>query len=93
MPSARYRGRTFSDLIDSEFAITNKTTGEVTRFEIQYPRTGMLAGVPVHGVFRPRWWFEVQITMDDGDRKPAPVSITQPQAGCDPPRPPVASGR
>jgi hypothetical protein len=65
VPLARYRGRTFSDLIDSGFAITNKTTGEVTKFEIQYPRKGALAGVPVHGVFRPRWWFEVQITKDD----------------------------
>ena len=67
--SARYRGRPFSDLIDSEFAITNKTTGDVTKFEIQYPQKGELAGVPVHGVFRPRWWFEVEITKDDAPAK------------------------
>jgi hypothetical protein len=65
LASARYRGRSFSDLIDSAFVITNKTTGGKTEFEVQYGRRGSLAGVPVHGVFRPRWWFEVQITKDD----------------------------
>jgi hypothetical protein len=65
VPSANYRGRRFSDLIDARFVITNKKTGEETKFDIQFPRTGDLAGVPVHGVFRPRWWFEVQITKDD----------------------------
>ncbi len=64
--SARYRGRAFQDLVDSEFLITNTTSGEKTRFKVQYPRVGALAGVPVHGVYRPRWWFEVEMTMDDG---------------------------
>jgi hypothetical protein len=64
--SARYRGRPFQDLIEAEMAITNRKTSERTQFVVQYPRAGALAGVPVHGVFRPRWWFEVEMTMDDG---------------------------
>jgi len=40
-------------------------TSEKTAFVVQYARAGRLAGVPVHGVFRPRWWFEVEMTMDD----------------------------
>ena len=45
--------------IHGEFLITNKKTGEKTQFAVQYPRAGALAGVPIHGVFRPdggsRW--------------------------------------
>lgn len=69
--AARYRGRAFEDLIEGEFLITNTKTMEKTRFTVQYPRTGELAGVPVHGVYRPRWWFEVEMTLDDGP-EPAP---------------------
>ena len=65
LPSATYRGRPFSDLVDSHFVITNKKTNETTEFEIQFVRQGAMAGVPVHGLFRPRWWFEIQITKDD----------------------------
>jgi hypothetical protein len=65
LPSGLYRTRSFEDLIEAEMVITNRTTSEKTRFVLQYPRAGRLAGVPVHGVFRPRWWFEVEMTLDD----------------------------
>ena len=63
--AARYRGRPSRISIHGEFVITNRKTGEKTQFAVQYPRAGALAGVPIHGVFRPRWWFEVEMTLDD----------------------------
>ncbi len=64
-PTAVFRGHSFSDLIQAEFVITNTITAEPTRFQIDVPRSGSLKGVPVHVIYRPRWWFEVEIVLDD----------------------------
>jgi len=37
----------------------------VTRFQVRYGSSGALAGVPVHAVYQPRWWFEVQLVLDE----------------------------
>jgi hypothetical protein len=57
--------REYSDIIRGEFETRSRATGEVTRFEVTYGATGPLAGVPVHAVYQPRWWFEVQLFLDD----------------------------
>jgi len=65
VPSAKYRGRPFTDLIHTEFVITNTVSRGQTRFRVDFPAAGPMAGAPVHVVYRPRWWFEVEIVLDD----------------------------
>ena len=57
--------RRFTDVVRGEFETRSRATGDVTRFEVTYGTAGDLAGVPVHAVYQPRWWFEVQLFLDD----------------------------
>lgn len=60
-PSER---RTCPSCIESELEIRNRATGSATRFRLQYPTDGPLAEVPVRAVYRPRWWFEAELTLE-----------------------------
>ena len=57
--------RRYTDVVRGEFETRSRATGDVTRFEVTYGTAGDLAGVPVHAVYQPRWWFEVQLFLDD----------------------------
>ena len=57
-PHARDR-----QLLDAEFEILNRTTRKTTRFSILFAPAGPAAGVPVKIMFRPRWWFEVELVL------------------------------
>lgn len=50
-------------LLDADFEILNRTTRKTTRFSIVFAPTGPAAGVPVKIMFRPRWWFEVELIL------------------------------
>ena len=43
----------------------SRSTGDTTKFDVTYGASGPMAGVPVHAVYQPRWWFEVQLFLDD----------------------------
>jgi hypothetical protein len=68
LKTASIDGRRYADLARSNFEIRNRRTGEKTPFQLTYGTTGDLAGIPVHAVYRPRWWFEVQLFLDDDAR-------------------------
>jgi hypothetical protein len=55
----------FHDLIRSEFAIRNRTTGYSTQFEVTYGVNGALAGVPVQASYQPRWWLKLELALDE----------------------------
>jgi hypothetical protein len=63
--TATISGRRYTNLARSEFEMRSRTTGETTRFQLTYGTRGPLAGVPIHAVYQPRWWFEVQLFLDD----------------------------
>lgn len=65
---AEFGGRRFARVVRGEFESRNRTTGDATRFELVYGTEGPLAEVPLHVVYRPRWWFEVQLTLDEETR-------------------------
>ena len=56
---------TVDHAIASEFEIKNGLTGEVTGFSITYGADGPLAEMPLIATYRPRWWMEIQLTLDD----------------------------
>ena len=58
-------GKRYTNLARGDFEIKNRTTGETTKFQLTYGTEGALAGVPVHAVYQPRWWFEVQLFLDE----------------------------
>lgn len=58
----------YTDVVRGEFETRSRATGDVTRFEVTYGAAGPLAGVPVHAIYQPRWWFEVQLFLDDAQQ-------------------------
>jgi hypothetical protein len=65
LKTATIDGRQYSNLARGDFEIRNTSNGEITRFQLTYGTAGALAGVPVHAIYQPRWWFEVQLFLDD----------------------------
>jgi hypothetical protein len=57
--------RVFSDVIRADLETTNVSTGRQTPFRLVYSADGDLKGVPLQIVFRPRWWFEAELVLDD----------------------------
>jgi hypothetical protein len=55
----------YANVIQSVFETRNHATGVVTRFEVTYGTSGALSEIPVHAVYQPRWWLEVQLFLDD----------------------------
>jgi hypothetical protein len=58
-------GRSYSDLLRGRFQTRDRTTGERTDFEITYGASGHASEIPVHIVYQPRWWFQVELFLDD----------------------------
>ena len=70
--SQRIGATTYEHLIASEFQIKQAATNEVTDFSITYGADGPLAGVPIAATYQPRWWIEIQLTLDDTRPGPLP---------------------
>jgi hypothetical protein len=63
--SMRVGGRDVTTLRSARFETQNRTTRELTAFDITYGTTGDLAGVPVHILYQPRWWLQVELFLDE----------------------------
>jgi hypothetical protein len=68
--SVRIGQRTYGPVIAADFVTTSTHDGERTRFSITYGADGPLADVPLRVVYQPRWWMQVELTIDD-DAAPA----------------------
>jgi hypothetical protein len=55
----------YGHAIAADFIITNKRDGERTPFSMTYGTEGRFAHVPLTASYRPRWWMEVNLTLDD----------------------------
>lgn len=66
--NAEIGGRRYGDLIQSDFDTTNRATGVTTAFQVTYGTRDGLAEIPVHAIYQPRWWLEVQLFLDDQAR-------------------------
>lgn len=51
--------------LETEFHVRNRTTGNKSGFRLTYPTEGELSGIPVRIVYRPRWWFEAELTLKE----------------------------
>lgn len=55
---------TFAHVVDARFQVKNRKTKSETKFRLFYGTSGELREVPVRAVFRPRWWMEIELELD-----------------------------
>lgn len=63
--SMRVGERDYTNLVRARFETENQATRERTPFEITYGTAGDLKEVPVHVMYQPRWWFQVELFLED----------------------------
>lgn len=69
--SERIGAKTYDHVIASQFEIESLSGGAPTEFSITYAADGPLAEIPISATYRPRWWIEIELTLDD--TKPGPL--------------------
>lgn len=52
-------------LLETEFEVRHRASGDTSTFRLTYAPGGPLAEVPVRIVYRPRWWFEAELQLAD----------------------------
>jgi hypothetical protein len=50
--------------VHASFEARSRATGERYHFELDYPTTGPMAGVPLIIRYQPRWWLQVELTLE-----------------------------
>jgi hypothetical protein len=56
--------------IAADFLVTNSFTGERTRFSMTYGVQPPFAEVPLRVMYQPRWWMQVELTIDNTPEAP-----------------------
>lgn len=62
----RTKAGAYPDAIEGRFEIRNRASGARQGLQIAYGTTAALRDVPVRIVFRPRWWMEAELLLDQG---------------------------
>ncbi len=57
--------KTYRRAVESTFEIRNRATGARTAFRLTCGTEGAFAEVPLRIVYRPRWWFEAELTLEE----------------------------
>jgi hypothetical protein len=65
MPEARFKDRAFTNVLAGRFEIRNRASRNLTRFQIAWGTDGPLTGIPVQIVYRPNFWFEAELILDE----------------------------
>jgi hypothetical protein len=73
--SERIGAKTYDHVIASQFVIESLSGGVPTEFSITYAADGPLAEIPISATYRPRWWIEIELTLDD--TKPGPLPLVE----------------
>jgi hypothetical protein len=61
----RIGGVSYGRATAADFVVTNVRDGEQTHFSMTYGMEGRFAEVPLTVTYRPRWWMQVELTIDD----------------------------
>jgi hypothetical protein len=65
-PETLAGGRVYQATIESRFRTRNTATSETSGFVITCGTQAPLAETPIRIVYRPRWWFETELLLQDG---------------------------
>ena len=60
-PTWRGSDAEVKDVVEARFEIQNRSTREVTRFDLAFGTSGEFCERPVRVVFRPHWWIEIEL--------------------------------
>ena len=71
LASVQVGGATYAHVIASDFETRSAYDGEVTRFALTYGTEGPLAEIPLSASYQPRWWMQIELTLDDTTSGPA----------------------
>ena len=71
LDAVRVGSATYEHVIASDFQIKNMQSGELTEFSMTFAADGQLAEIPLLVTYQPRWWLQVQLTLDD--KTPGPL--------------------
>jgi hypothetical protein len=66
--------RAYGPAVAADFVITSRHDGEQTKFSMTYGTAGSFAEVPLVVGYQPRWWMQVELTIDDASDAAALVS-------------------
>jgi hypothetical protein len=61
----QYGGRSYSNLVEGDYDITMQGFTWKEKFTVVYAADDSGVEVPVFAVYQPRWWFKVELTLDD----------------------------
>jgi hypothetical protein len=73
LASVHVGGAAYAQVIASDFETRCEYDGEVTPFSITYGTEGPLAAMPLAASYQPRWWMQIDLTLDDTASGPAPA--------------------
>ena len=65
IPDLRIARVSYGHAIAADYTVTSQRDGEQTSFSMTYGTEGRFAQVPLTVTYRPRWWMEVNLTLDD----------------------------
>jgi hypothetical protein len=71
IPDLRIARASYGRAIAADFAITSTHDGEQSHFSMTYGTEGRFAHLPLTVSYQPRWWIEVNLTLDDAVDAPA----------------------
>jgi hypothetical protein len=72
----RAGGAVYEHAIASQFQIKNLRDSELTDFSITFAADGPLAETVLAATYQPKWWIEIQLTLDDTKPAPGPALAT-----------------
>jgi len=73
--SVRIGQATYQHVIEAQFQLENQQDGTASEFSMTFATEGPLADMPLAITYRPRWWIEVQLTLDDRTPGPTPARV------------------
>jgi len=65
LPIVRVGAASYARVIDSDFEVKSLYDGELTTFSLTYGTEGRLAEIPVAASYQPRWWMQIELTLDE----------------------------
>jgi hypothetical protein len=67
--NAKYGEHTYPRLLEGNFEVRNTASGGTEAFTVVYGIDGPLAETPVFIAYQPRWWFKVELLLDDAQER------------------------
>jgi hypothetical protein len=78
LASVRVGGAAYAHVIASDFETRSAYDGEVTQFSMTYGTEGPLAEIPLAASYQPRWWMQIELTLDDTTSGPTAADRPNP---------------